>query len=1345
MTDSGAKPRRRKIGKYLLALAGMGIVILAGLGWYATTDSFQQTVRRRLVNELERVTGGKVELGSIHTVPFHFQIEIRDLTIHGCEAANQVPYAHVDRLVAQVKIISALSTEFGFQSILLDHPVVHVVFFPDGSTNQPSLPLKPASAKASIQRLFSFAVSRLEVRRGELLWQNEEIPLDFVANDISADMSYSLLHTHYVVNLLLGKAEAKIANYRPVDWTAEAHFFLGRNNLDLKSLKITGEHSHLEASGRLQNFEHPKFEGSYEANIDVAQLWAVARRREVRRGVFHANGSGNWSEEDFRTSGKFRLENLDWKDASVDSHNSDVSAQYALTPKQFSLSQIDARVMGGAVAGDAVIDNWGSSTIPTKHQKAKKLEEANGVIRLRFKDLAVAEMIAAVSNDRHPIKKLVVAGNANGNLESRWKGSYRAAETIIALDVTPPAHLSYGQMPLSGATHAVYHAGSGEIELTNFVANTRATQIRASGVFASNTPLHLSINTTDLGEWQQFLNAYGSSAHIPARLQGAASFDGTAVGKISDITFVGNFQAQNFDSLIRLSSKTPVTPQHWDSLAGQVRFSPHGLIVRNGTLHHGRESLNFDLNATLTNGNFEAGNPFSAGLIIQGGEISEFLNLLGYDHPVKGSMGLSLHAQGTRADPHADGKIQLTNAVIAGHDVDRLSANITLGGGQMSLSDATLASGDVRVSGATTYVPATRAFRVNLVGTNFDLAHVPQLQVTRVQVAGRMDFTLHSSGTLDEPIINAEFKLRNLAFDHDKAGDFTITGVTEGAKLHLTGRSQFKDSELLMDGDVLLRGDWPATLDMHFNHLNMDYLLRTYLETKITGHSAIAGDLRLQGPMRRPLELNLTGNLSDLFADLENVKVRNDGAVQFSISDQIFRINQLHLVGENTNLSAKGSVQLIGEKQIDFHAQGNVDLQVIQGFNPDFTSSGTVTVDGAIAGTVSKPTMQGTVKIANGSIAHIDLPSALSDLNGTLIFNQNRVQIETLTAHTGGGVMTFGGNATAYNRQLSFDLTVQGRGVRLRYPPGVSSTADADLHWLGTSRASTLSGDITINKLAITPGFDFGAYLARTSQTTALPQTNPLLNRVRLNVHVVTTPELQMQTAVVRLSGDADLQVRGTAAKAVLLGRADVIEGEAYFNGNKYHLERGDVTFTNPVATTPVVDLQASTHVRDYDVTLNLNGKVDTLSLTYRSEPPLPTADIVALLAFGVTTQSSQTAAQQQSGQSSFSQDTSNAILSAALNATVSNRAERLFGVSHIRFDPHGLQTVTSPITNSPAVTIEEQVKDNLTLTYSTDISQTSQQIIEGVYNISSNVSVVGLRDQNGIVSFYVRIRRRKK
>jgi translocation and assembly module TamB len=60
-------------------------------------------------------------------------------------------------------------------------------------------------------------------------------------------------------------------------------------------------------------------------------------------------------------------------------------------------------------------------------------------------------------------------------------------------------------------------------------------------------------------------------------------------------------------------------------------------------------------------------------------------------------------------------------------------------------------------------------------------------------------------------------------------------------------------------------------------------------------------------------------------------------------------------------------------------------------------------------------------------------------------------------------------------------------------------------------------------------------------------------------------------------------------------------------------------------------------------------------------------------------------------------------------------------------------------------VTIEQQVTNQLTVTYSTNVSQSSQQIIQMEYNVSRNLSIVALRDQNGIVSFDVRIRQRKK
>jgi translocation and assembly module TamB len=257
-----------------------------------------------------------------------------------------------------------------------------------------------------------------------------------------------------------------------------------------------------------------------------------------------------------------------------------------------------------------------------------------------------------------------------------------------------------------------------------------------------------------------------------------------------------------------------------------------------------------------------------------------------------------------------------------------------------------------------------------------------------------------------------------------------------------------------------------------------------------------------------------------------------------------------------------------------------------------------------------------------------------------------------------------------------------------------------------------------------------------------------VLNNIRLDLHVVTTPDLQMQTSVLRLQGEADLRVRGNAAKPVLLGRADVFEGEAYFNGAKYTLERGGVTFGtsvggNPGTTTPFIDMEATTRVRDYDITLSMNGPADKLKLNYRSEPPLPTADIIGLLAFGQTTE--QSASLEQANQSAFSQQASNAMLAAALNATLNNRAQRLFGGSRIKIDPQGLATETSPTQSGPAVTIEQQVKDNLTITYTTNVAQTSQQIISAEYNVTRNVSVVAIRDQNGVVSFDVKIRRRRR
>jgi len=139
-----------------------------------------------------------------------------------------------------------------------------------------------------------------------------------------------------------------------------------------------------------------------------------------------------------------------------------------------------------------------------------------------------------------------------------------------------------------------------------------------------------------------------------------------------------------------------------------------------------------------------------------------------------------------------------------------------------------------------------------------------------------------------------------------------------------------------------------------------------------------------------------------------------------------------------------------------------------------------------------------------------------------------------------------------------------------------------------------------------------------------------------------------MRTAIARLSGDADLRLRGSVARPAVLGRVDILEGQATFHGTRYTLDRGDISFTNPVSIEPQLNLEASTHVRNYDLNITITGTPDRgLNINYRSEPPLPKSDIIALLALGRTGDES-AQLQEQSGQSAFTDQATALILSQA-------------------------------------------------------------------------------------------------
>jgi translocation and assembly module TamB len=205
------------------------------------------------------------------------------------------------------------------------------------------------------------------------------------------------------------------------------------------------------------------------------------------------------------------------------------------------------------------------------------------------------------------------------------------------------------------------------------------------------------------------------------------------------------------------------------------------------------------------------------------------------------------------------------------------------------------------------------------------------------------------------------------------------------------------------------------------------------------------------------------------------------------------------------------------------------------------------------------------------------------------------------------------------------------------------------------------------------------------------------------------------------VEGSANLQISGTAANPVITGRTDLTSGELFYRNVRYQLQRGIITFADPNQTSPVLDVSATTTIEQYNLTLSLRGPLDSLTTSYISDPPLATTDVINLIARGKTSSESAAA----------SQSTDSMIASEAANQ-VAGSVQKLAGFSSLQIDPLLGGNNQNP---SARIAIQQRVTKDFLFTFSTDVSQPGQELVQGDYQINKRWSVSVTRDQAGGVS----------
>jgi translocation and assembly module TamB len=479
-----------------------------------------------------------------------------------------------------------------------------------------------------------------------------------------------------------------------------------------------------------------------------------------------------------------------------------------------------------------------------------------------------------------------------------------------------------------------------------------------------------------------------------------------------------------------------------------------------------------------------------------------------------------------------------------------------------------------------------------------------------------------------------------------------------------------------------------------------------------------------------------------LGADAQDLTFATATPVTVLVDRNGARIERAELVGRNSRLSASGTIAFGEKGQSDLAVKGNLNLVALQLFNPDLLARGMATVDATVRGTLAEPLVNGRLRLQNASLYVTDLPTGIDNVNGSINFSRQRATIESLVAEIGGGSVRLGGFLDFGGRQLGYRVTAQADNVRIRYPEDVSVTMDGLLTLTGTSQNSLVSGNLTIVRASFQPKTDLGGMLAASSGPTPVPTTNEYLRGMQFDIRIDSSQELRVTTSLTReLQVEAELRLRGSPARPVLLGTVSVTRGQIQVFGNDYRVNRGEIRFFNPVKIEPVFDADLETKARGVTVNISFSGPLSRLNVTYRSDPPLQSREIIALLAVGRDPQLvGSTIAQGAVGsQSAFLQSGANSLLGQAVSQQLSSRLQRFFGVSRIKIDPQ-----LTGLDNLPQarLTLEQQVSKEITLTYITNLNRAQEQIIRVQWDVDRNWSFLATRDANGLFGIDILFRK---
>lgn len=600
-------------------------------------------------------------------------------------------------------------------------------------------------------------------------------------------------------------------------------------------------------------------------------------------------------------------------------------------------------------------------------------------------------------------------------------------------------------------------------------------------------------------------------------------------------------------------------------------------------------------------------------------------------------------------------------------------------------------------------------------------------------VTGLIQGTVHGFGRVTDPRFSFDCVANQISIlalpplDLQAQGDLSFT---EGLTLTVSSM----DHLLTGSGSLSFAEELPFKFNASIQDFDFDpYISALAAITPGTLASHVSGTITVEGEFSSIEATRFEAVFTPFQLLILDNPLAASGPLAVAYEEGLLMISPTSLSGDYFTVTVGGSMTTDGSTELDLQAE--VDMEFLNSFSTEIVdASGRAQVQAAISGSIGDPNIRGTLSLEEVSFQVKPLKKEVHEVHGMLEFDGKLVKLEYLVGALDSGFFDASGRIGLEGwLPVYVNVNLKGDDFEFDYPTGIHTEFDARLAAVGQLESLLIDGDVHLRHARYSQRIDYKSMIVEESKAILTLKTRKLEAKQakstfapRFNIHVVGADNLVVKNNIADLELKADVNVQGNLDQPVILGNVEVVDGWILYEDRVFTIQSARVDFIDLAEINPLLDIIAAAEIGAYTLTLELTGKLyGEFSIQLSSDPPLSDIDLWSLFIFGKTLE------EMKGFSSAYTATEATSLVTGKIQDEIEKRVKILGGFDEFQITP---VFSDSGETAAARFTVKKKIGDRLSVTYSTDMTSSSQQLIIVEYQLSDHLVLMGQRTESGAI-----------